>query len=177
MDVKKDKLSSVVNFLKIIFKKEPLKIQPKFRVLHIEKTEDQDFNVVVQVINKNQIFKMKPEEILADDSLTDSFFPRDIRTLTYLGYLGINSPKYTILAKRFKENNQLVFAIKEKHSKKILVKTSEEISANKDILSGLNQIDAHMIGFSTGSEHVVQEDALMKAALSEHVNKSSCTDI
>ncbi len=164
-------------FLKIIFKAAPLTLQPKFRILHIEQTENQDFNVVVQIINKSHVFKMKPEEILADDSLTDSFCPRDIRTLTYLGYLGINSPKYTILAKRFKENNQSVFAIQEKYSKKILVKTSDEISANKDILSGLNQIDAHMVGFSTGTEHVAREGELMKAALSEYSNKLSCTDV
>lgn len=177
MDSKGSKLQRAINFLSTFFKEPYLKIKPKFRVLRIEKTEDDEFNVIVQLINKNQVFVMKAEDILANDALTDSFYPRDIRTLTYLGYLGINSPKYTILAKRFKENNQLVFALQEKKSKKILVKTSDEISANKDILGGLNQMDAHMVGFSTATDHVIQEDALMKKALSEHAAKLNTIEI
>src|SRR5262245_15657190 len=73
---------------------------PAFRLIEIQKNESDEYIVMVQVINKNLTFHSKPEEILAKDDLVDQFSPRDIRTLTYLGYLEINSPKYTILAKR-----------------------------------------------------------------------------
>jgi len=71
--------------------------------------------VTIKVINKNISFTIKPDEILAKDSMVDLFSPRDVRTLTYLGYLGINSPKYKILARRLSENNdKTIFALQKR---------------------------------------------------------------
>lgn len=47
----------------------------------------------------------------------------------YLGYLGINSPKYKILAQRISEDNNIIFAIKKKGDKNIYTKTANEILA------------------------------------------------
>ena|SRR3990167_659918 len=90
-----------------------------YRVLSIEQDDDNHYTAVIQMIKKGIIFKMKPEEILANDNLTDSFSQRNIRALTYLGYLGINDPKYKILAKKLSENDShLIFAIQERGNKK-----------------------------------------------------------
>jgi len=106
---------------------------------------------IVQKTNSAQVIKLKPEEILADDELTNSFSQHDIRTLTYLGYLGINSPKYKILAKRLSEkDSNLVFAIKERGKKGVIVKSAEEVSSDKDMLEKLDQKDAHEIGYTAG---------------------------
>lgn len=127
---------------------------PSYRILNIEQDDDNDYTVVVQLIGKNASFSAKPEKILADDNLVNAFAPTDIRTLTYLGYLGINSPKYKILAKRLSENSdQMLFALRKKGDKDYQVVTADEISKNEDIIKGLSQKEAHMVGLTTAAEH------------------------
>lgn len=129
-----------------------------YRVISIEKNKSDDYLATIQIVNKNQMFQIKPEEILANNKLVDSFSQKDVRALTYLGYLGINNPRYTILAKRLSENdNKLFFAIKERGSKKPIIKTADQISADEQLLKGLHQKDAHMIGYATAAEQVKQE--------------------
>lgn len=132
--------------------------KPIYRVVRIEKNKHNDYEVAIQIIGKNTFFKMKPEKILADDKMTDLFSPRDIRTLTYLGYLDINSPKYRILAKRLSEgDNKMLFALIKKGDKIPTVKTASEISQEQDILSQIDQKDAHMIGYTAASEAMLDE--------------------
>lgn len=156
-------------FFKILAKISQFKTSPHtYRVLSIEKDAQNDYVAVVQMINSRSLFKMKPEEILADDNMTDSFSQRDIRTLTYLGYLDMNSPKYKILAKRLSEtDNKLVFAIQEKGKKKPIIKTAEELSHDEVILSSLHQKDAHLVGYTVGSETSTSEQALIKRLVKE----------
>jgi len=143
----------------------------KYRILAIEKNEDEDYIALIQLVGKHQTFKMKPEAILADDEFTDSFSSRDIRTLTYLGYLEINSPKYKILAQRLSERDKkLIFAIQEKGNKKPIIKNADEITADPNFLKSLNPKDAHMIGFTTATEQSIAEKQ-MKEQLIEEVQK------
>ncbi len=148
--------------------------QASNRVLTIEKNKDDDFIIKVQLINTSQTFIMRPEEILASDDLTDSFSPRDIRTLTYLGYLSLNSPKYKILAKKLSENdNKLIFAIKEKGKQKPIIKSANEISSDEKFLQGLLQKDAHMIGFAAATEQALTEQQEKKDLLTLSSNPNN----
>lgn len=135
-----------------------LVFKPIYRIANIEKNALGDYEVVVQLIGKTTVFKIRPEEILADDKMTDQFSPRDIRTLTYLGYLGINSPKYRILAKKLSEtDNRMLFALHKKGEKSLHIKTASEISQDKEILKQIDQQDAHMIGFIAANDTMLQE--------------------
>jgi hypothetical protein len=139
---------------------------PLYRVIEIIENEDGEYITTIQIIKKNAVFNAKPEEILAKDNLVDLFSPRDIRTLTYLGYLGMNSPKYKILAKRLSENDdKFIFALKKKRSKKIITKTVDEITKEKEILDNLNSKDAHMVGYIAASESIHLEKTLKSHAL------------
>lgn len=141
----------------------PLVFKPSYRVASIEKNQHGDFEIVIQLIGKAITFRMKPEKILADDNMTDQFSPRDVRTLTYLGYLDINSPKYRILAQRLSEHdNRVRFAIHKKGDKKPQIKTASEISQDKEILKSIDQQDAHMIGYTVASERMLEEKREME---------------
>lgn len=141
---------------------------PAYRIIEILQDSDDDYIVKVQVINKSMTFNIKPEEILAEDEIVNRFSPCDIRTLTYLGYLGINSPKYKILAKRLSENDQkLVFALKKKGNTKLVTKTADEIIKEKDILDNLNAKDAHIIGYTLATETAKAEKKQKEEALKE----------
>lgn len=88
---------------------------PGYRLAEIIQDEDGSYYVTIQVINKNITFRTKPEEILAENNLVNQFSPTDIRALTYLGYLGINSPKYKILAKNLSsQDSGIIFTVKKK---------------------------------------------------------------
>ena len=144
-----------------------------YRVLSIEQDENDQYTAIIQIKNKNEIFRMKPEEILANDDITDSFSQRDIRMLTYLGYLGINSPKYKILAQRLSEDDsKLIFAIHERGKNKTIVKTASEISSNEHLIAGLHQKDAHMVGYATATEQVIDERKQKQNLISQ--NDSIC---
>ena len=132
---------------------------PAYRIVEIMRDEESDNYIVkIQMINKNTTFNITPEEILAKNEVVDRFSPRDVRTLTYLGYLGINSPKYKILAKRLSENNEkIIFALKKKGNKKIIVKTINELIKEKDIIENLGAKDAHLVGYAFASESAKEE--------------------
>jgi hypothetical protein len=131
---------------------------PSYRVAEIFQDEEGDYFVQVQIISKSLAFKARPEELLAKDNIVDQFSPRDVRTLTYLGYLGINSPKFKILAQRLSEtNDKLIFAIKKKGHDKLIIKTADEIVKQKEILENLKPEDAHLIGYTFATENVLEE--------------------
>lgn len=128
-----------------------------YRLVEVFHNEQEEYMVQVQVINTRATFYIKPEEILSNDDLVDYFSPRDIRTLTYLGYLGMNSPKYKILAQRLMENDKLIFAIKKRGDKDIILKTAGEIIKEQDIIANLSCVDAKAIGYALAQDSLHEE--------------------
>lgn len=131
---------------------------PTYKLAEIIQNDENDYTVVVQLVNKSSFFYAKPEELLADDKMVDLFSQRDIRALTYLGYLGINSPKYKILAKKLAAGtDKFVFAIKKKGDKNIITKTADQIINEKDIIASMHPEDAKTIGYTVATEDVLEE--------------------
>lgn len=88
------------------------------------------------------------------------------RTLTYLDYLGINSPRYKILAQRLLKNDStLIFAVKERGNKKPFIKTASEISGDEKLISNPHQKDAQMVGFAVTTEQASSEKKQKKELL------------
>ncbi len=139
--------------------------KPTYRVLGIQQDENKDYIVHIQMINKNLCFHIKPEEILAVDNMVDMFSPRDVRTLTYLGYLGMNEPKYKILAQRMLEDGITIFAIKQKGVKDVIIKTAKEIIQEQEIISSMPSCDAHVVGYTEATEQIQIENRAKKELL------------
>lgn len=140
--------------------------KPAYRVLNFEKNKQLEYIALIQVRNKNITFHMKPEDILANDSLVNQFSPTDIRALTYIGYLGINSPKYKILANQLSQIDQrFSFILKQKGRKKTLTKTTHEILNDEDFIKNLPPKDAQLIGYATATEDYLSEKNRKEKAL------------
>lgn len=151
---------------------------PIYRIVEILEKEQGEYSVKVQIINKNAVFHMKPEDILKDDNLVDQFSPREIRALTYLGYLGINSPKYTILAKRLSENSDgTIFALKKRGGKKVVSKSAHEIFQDKEVLSSLSATDAHDVGYTVAHESAIKEKRQKEALKQQFLAESRASTI
>ncbi len=148
------KFNNVTKYLKKERKKNVYK--PRYKLVNLNE-ENGLYTVVIKLINRNIVFDTTPEEILANDYLVDQFSPRDIRTLTYLGYLGINSPKYKILAKKLSENEEVKFLLQKRGEKTIIVKTAEEINQETSIILNMDANDAKTVGYIMGSESVAEE--------------------
>lgn len=133
-------------------------IQHCYRVISIARDEHENYIATIQLVGKGQIFKIRPEEILADDEMTKLFSQHDVRMLTYLGYLSINSPKYTILAQRLSEkDNKVQFAIKKNGASNVAIKTAQEISSDAHMIKNLTQTDAHVVGYTFATEEILRE--------------------
>lgn len=128
-----------------------------YRVCEIAQDKKGDYYVVVQMVSKYRIFKMKPEEILANDAMTLQFSPLDVRALTYLGYLGINSPKYKVLAKHLSAQEGMVFSVYSKEKDAVEIKKANEIVADKEIWQNLDRDDLPEIAYSAGGDDILNE--------------------
>ena len=143
----------------------------------VEIIEDEgEYTVAIKLANKNVVFDAKPEEILANDSLVDKFSPRDIRTLTYLGYLGVNAPKYKILAKKLSKNEKTIFWIKKKGAKKAILKTADQILNESDIIKNLNSEDSKTVSYVAASESILDEEKQKSELLKELQDKKQLKD-
>lgn len=162
----------LIKFLTRVFRlwrtsKQYYSYTPSYRIVNIEQSSNSEYQVTIQLIGKNILLEVVPEKLLADDKLVNCFSPTDIRTLTYLGYLGINSPKYKILAKHLSEkSDQILFSVHKKGEKKYKIITADEISKNEEMIQGLSQQEAHMVGLTTATEQPIlekrQKEALLK---------------
>ncbi len=168
---------------KIITSIKELKSTPKYNIIEVYQDDDGDHFVKVKHFGKHLIESMDPIKILSDDQLTDSFSQRDVRTLTFLGYLSQNNPKYQILAQRISKDKKIVFAIKKKGSNTVSMKSADEVYNDKDIISNLNHKDAHDVGYVKGlqKEQELQNASNLKNIVNEEktmpVHKSHMMDI
>lgn len=144
---------------------------PTYKVTEILKDKHDNYVVAIQVMHKSCYFYAKPEELLSDDKVVDQFSPRDVRTLTYLGYLEINSPKYQILAKKLAEgSDRFIFALKKRGQQTIITKTAEQILNEQDIITSMNPSDARTIGYTVAIEDIKTEMEQKKAILESKGN-------
>ncbi len=145
---------------------------PVYTIDEIAQDEEGQYVVSIRILNKRSVFQIQPEELLANDTLVDQFSPRDIRTLTYLGYLDVNAPKYKILAKRLStEHDKIVFALKKKGEKEMIIKTAEQILGEQEILSSLKPEDANVVGYTVATESIHNERKQREALLQNRKKK------
>lgn len=139
---------------------------PAYRLLEISEDISGEYHAKIQLINKNKIFSAKPEEILENDDLVSCFSPCDIRALTYLGYLGVNKPKYKILAKRLSQKtDKIFFSIRKKGETKIFTKTAIEIMNQMDVKKDFDSADSQTIGYVVALESLSSERNELQKAL------------
>lgn len=123
-------------------------VRPTFKIASILEDKKGLYVIVVQIINSNATFNMKPEEILTNDYMVDRFSPRDIRAMTYLGYITKNLPQYQILAQKILENGSNTIIIKKTNSDNIITVSAKDIANNKEIISKMSPEDAFLLGYS-----------------------------
>ena len=139
---------------------------PIYRLAQVTQDNDGSYFVTIQLINKNITFQTKPEAILADNDFVNQLSPTDVRTLTYLGYLGINSPKYKILAKNLSsQDNSIIFTVRKKGEKQPLLKKASELAHNQELLESIDPKEAHMVGYTAGMEQTAKEEQLKQEAM------------
>lgn len=176
-------MRAISKFLKNFFEfsKKAKTDRPKhilYRLADIEEDKEGYHIAVIQIVGKGITYKIKPEELLADDKYIEKFSQKDIRALTYLGYLNVNKPKYKVLAKKHSiKLNKMIFALQKKGEKKPLVKTADQISIDEEILASLDQKDAHMVGYITATEHTLLEEKQKQQLKNERLLKNKSDKI
>ena len=132
--------------------------QATYRVLEYSKNKKGTFDVHIQLIGKNAVFKSTPQKILADDEMIEFFSKKDIRLLTYLGCQDLKEPKHEVLGQRFvRALNKFFFKLKHDKTGEEIEKSAEEISADPVLIKSLSPEDAHKVGFVAANEQVKKE--------------------
>ena len=145
---------------------------PSHRVLNLLQNADNSYTAHIQIINKNITFYKKPEDILADDTFVNMFSPLDVRTLTYLGYLEINAPKYKILAQRMINNDKTIFIIRKTGEENVILKTANEILQEPNMISQMPSDDARVIGYTIAAENIQTEFNIKTTARKHRVHNN-----
>lgn len=128
------------------------------RLADYRKNVKGEYEVTVQLTGKVLAFKTTPKQILADDSLLESFSKKDIRLLTYLACEDIKEPTHEILGQKFvRTMNKFFFKLKHGKTGEEMEKSAEEISSDPEIIKLLSPEDAHKIGYVTANEQFKQE--------------------
>jgi hypothetical protein len=144
-------ITFVGTWLKLLKQSYQTSSTPCYRLLEILQNKEDEYIAHIQIVNKSLTFYIRPEEVLIDDDFVDQFSQRDIRTLTYLGYIGINSPKYKIISQRLIDDNQILFAIKQQGCNDLIIKTASDIMKEKSLIASMCADDALKIGYAVSS--------------------------
>lgn len=172
MKTKKNIIQKSIDFFSAALKERTN--HSRYRLVEIKQDKHGIYIATIQLAQKNQIIKMRPEEILASDDMTLGFSPLDVRTLTYLGYLGINAPKYKVLAKHMSQiDDRMHFALQKKGSNKVEYKTASEISSDKALLEDLDRLDIHSIASAATEEKFLQDEKQRKTLLKSIEKKNN----
>lgn len=146
-----------------------LSTQNAYRILASDEISGQCL-LTIQVVGKNVVFKMPPEEIAADNALLEQFSKQDVRTIIYYACLETMKPKSRIVWQQFNnKSNQMLFGV-QRGKGKISAITADEISKHESFIKEFNQLDAHTIGFTTATEQLILEKELIKQARNDAYN-------
>jgi hypothetical protein len=130
----------------------------------------------IQLTNKNCILKLTAADIISNNyNLNDfsNFHAELIRQASQgklVAFLQLSdNTKSTskIISKKIDKNiNQFIFTI-ETENKRTIVRTANEVSQDKDLLSSLDIIDIYDIGYTQGSESILKEKISLLLAKNE----------
>lgn len=137
--------------------------QDVYRIVDIQHNKAGECFLKIQIIGKAAVFECTPQEIAGNDDMFQYFSKKDIRTITYLATQEIQKPRYKILVQEFSDKvNKTVFRMKKRGETKAIEKTADQISLDKEILTHLDQEDAHRIGYIVAAEQAAQERVEME---------------
>ncbi len=146
---------------------EKVHAQPPFKIIEITKLSSVpgETEFKIQITNKSYVVQLSAAKIISEGYDLKNFNEFHAEMIRKAGhgklveYLHGNdkNPLYTLLSKKLdKTTNQYIFTIqtKDKHQ---FIRTAEEISKDKHLLSNMNINDIYDIGYTQGSESVLRE--------------------
>lgn len=137
--------------------------QDAYRIVDKQIDSRGNCKLVIQVIGKSITFKAAPEDLAADDQMLERFSRKDVRTITYYACQEIKKPQARIIFKEFCEKlNRIIFGIKQRNQESIIQKSAGEISLDKNLLNNLTQEEAHLVGYTTATEQLLEEKENLK---------------
>lgn len=129
----------------------------RLRIIDIKKDNDNNTFLIVQLKNKNVVYRFLPKEIVSDDNLLNHFSKSDVKTITYLSCQP-NQNKAKIITQEFNEKtNGMIFGIQRGKNNIIIKKTAREISYDKNLVRELTPEEALMVGYMLADEGFSKE--------------------
>lgn len=128
------------------------------KVIGHEQDDRGQYIVKIHVIGKNLAYQTTPEEILANDQVTECFSTKDIRTISYLACENLKEPTHELIGQKFiRDANKYFFKLRHGQTGEEVEKSAEEISSDPTLIKGLTPEDAHKIGYVTANQQINYE--------------------
>lgn len=129
-----------------------------FKISDLRQNRQGEHLVLVRLTNQATTFLCKPSLIVNDDKLLAGFCQRDVRAITYLATQEIFQPKYQIISQQFCDTlKHIIFQIQQRGNPRLLKRSADQLSKDKNILTQLSQEDAHRVGFASAIEQSARE--------------------
>ncbi len=156
------------------------------KIIEIKKLSDVpgETEFIIQVTNKNCILKLTAAKIISNDYNLDDFndFHAEMIRQAAQGKLAEflkhshSEPLYKIISKRLdKQIQQYIFTI-ETPEKKHFIRTASEIAQDNALLKNLSFYDIYDIGYTQGTESILQEKIALLLAKTKMVKNNYPTN-
>jgi hypothetical protein len=137
--------------------------QEAYRLVDIMQDKSANYVLRIQVTGKSSFFTCSPREVMVNDHLMEGFSKKDIRTIAHYAAQTEKKPKYRIVIQEFCEKlNRMIFRLIGQGLSDQIEKTAQEISLDNQLIQQLNPEDAHLVGYTTASEHFIKEKEEME---------------
>lgn len=161
-----NKLLAIQNYLRLVIANYQIVKQQSLKDTYriVEKSlKNGKIVFTVQMVLKNLVFELTPEEIMNDDRLLEGFSRKDVRTITYYACEESKKPKTKIIFQEFCEKvNKMVFGIRKNAQPNTEIKTAAELSADPEQIKEFSNEDAHTIGYIAATELILKEREQIK---------------
>lgn len=132
-------------------------------IVNIYECPKTSFIKAVIKLSERHVIEKNISDIIIDNNFIDHFDSKTVRALTYLATVEQLKPDYSIVVQKMDgEIDDYILELKTKNNVTIK-KLSSEISRDKELLSKLDPIQAHRVGYMTGACETAKEYQLLKS--------------
>lgn len=134
-----------------------------YKLLEVERcNKTNQVKLHVQVCLKNIFLVFKPEELVSNENVLCCFSPLDVKQITTIALQEATQeesskvqrvPQYKIIFHYYsKKDKKEMIVLSYKGKDERIIKSAQEISRDKNILTELDAVDANRIGYAAGYE-------------------------
>lgn len=134
----------------------------KHKVVDVLECKKTGVTRVVYLLDGRHTETRNVADIVANDSLIESFDPKTVRSLTYIATVERLKPEYSIAVQQMTDKiAEFILEVKSKNGALVFRKSAQDISRDESLIARFNAVEAHRIGYMAGVWNTVRDYQLL----------------